>query len=327
MKNVVVTGAAGFIGHNLTHYLHERGHFVSGIDLQHPKLPVFRRPKERFRFVVGDFRNHDVMRNLCSGADVIIHLASAHLQTSLDDSEYWAINVHSLQPLMNLAQQSGIRRFIHVSSVGTYGNLADWPADEDSKTHPQSVYGETKLAGEEQVLEFSNKHDFDAVILRPAWVYGKGCPRTLKLYRALKKRRFVMIGKGENMRHPIYIDDAVEALHRSMMENGAVGQLMILGGDRAVTTHELVESFCETLQLPSPAVRIPFWTGRIIASLMEVGFDLIGQEPPFSRRTLEFFETNNSFDITRSKNMLNFSPSFSLRDGLADSRDWLMEHG
>jgi nucleoside-diphosphate-sugar epimerase len=327
MKNVVVTGAGGFIGHNLVHYLHAKGYVVSGIDIHAPKLPVYQNPDSRFRFVKGDFRDHDVMRDLCTGADAIIHLASAHLQTSLDDSEYWAVNVHSLQPLMSLAQQSGVGRFVHISSVGTYGNLAHWPANEESETHPQSIYGETKLAGEEQVAEFSAKHDFESVILRPAWVYGKGCPRTLKLYRALKKRQFIIIGDGKNMRHPIYSTDAVEALRLAMEEDDAVGKLMLLGGDRAVTTNELVESFCESLQLPPPVVRIPFWTGRVLAAVVETGFGLIRQEPPISRRTLEFFDTNNSFDTTRSKQVLKFAPAFSLRDGLADSRDWLMEHG
>jgi nucleoside-diphosphate-sugar epimerase len=327
MKKVVVTGAGGFIGHNLAHYLHDRGYVVSGVDIHAPQFPVYKNPDDRFRFISGDFRDPVMMQNLCRDADAIIHLASAHLQTSLDDSEYWAVNVHSLQPFMKLAQESGVKRFIHVSSVGTYGNLAEWPADEDSETRPQSIYGETKLAGEKQVAEFGSKYDFDIVILRPAWVYGKGCPRTLKLYRALKKRQFVMIGNGENMRHPIYIDDAAEAMRLAMEEDNAVGKLILLGGESAVTTNELIDSFCDILNLPAPVVRIPYWAGRIIAATLQAGFGLIRKEPPISRRTLEFFDTNNSFDITRSKEILKFAPSFSLRDGLADSRDWLMKHG
>lgn len=327
MKNVVVTGAGGFIGHNLVHYLHERGYTVSGIDIHEAQFPVYRDPADRYRFTKGDFRDKVLMRGLCAEADAIIHLASAHLQTSLDDSDYWAVNVHSLQPLMQVAQQCGVRRFVHVSSVGTYGNLAQWPANEDSETHPQSIYGETKLAGEEQVAEYSANNDFDTVILRPAWVYGKGCPRTLKLYRALKKRQFVIIGDGNNMRHPIYIDDAVEALRLAMEEDTAIGKLMILGGERAVTTNELVESFCETLNLSRPLLRIPYWTGRVLAAAAETLFAVAGREPPISRRTLEFFDTNNSFDISRSKQLLNFKPAFSLREGLADAREWLVERG
>jgi nucleoside-diphosphate-sugar epimerase len=327
MKSVVVTGAGGFIGHNLVHYLHGKGYSVSGIDIHPPELPVYQDPDSRFRFVQGDFRDHTVMRDLCTGADAFIHLASAHLQTSLDDSEYWAVNVHSLQALMQVAQQSGIRRFVHVSSVGAYGNLAEWPANEESETHPQSIYGETKLAGEEQVAEYSARNNFDTVIVRPAWVYGKGCPRTLKLYRAIKKRQFVMIGDGKNMRHPIYIDDAVEALRLAMEEDAAVGKLMILGGERAITTNELVEAFCETLGLPHPLLRIPYWTGRVLATVAESVFGAVGREPPISRRTLEFFDTNNAFDISRSKRLLNFRPAFSLRAGITDAREWLVGRG
>ncbi|NIV14933.1 MAG: NAD-dependent epimerase/dehydratase family protein, partial [Aliifodinibius sp.] len=66
--------------------------------------------------------------------------------------------------------------------VGVYGNLENWPANEESECLPQSIYGETKLAGEREVKKFSEETGFPVVIIRPAWVYGPGCPRTLKIY-------------------------------------------------------------------------------------------------------------------------------------------------
>ena len=144
-KNVLVTGAGGFIGQHLCDDLAARGHSVIGVDLRYPEESI-KGNQKRFRRETVDFRNWDVMRELLTGVNVVFHLASAHLQISLPESEYWDVNVHSLPHLLELAQQRGVERFVHVSSVGLYGNLKNLPADEESECEPQSIYGETKLA-------------------------------------------------------------------------------------------------------------------------------------------------------------------------------------
>ena len=124
--------------------------------------------------------------------------------------------------------QADVSRFVHVSSVAVYGNLKQLPANEKTPCKPQSVYGDTKLAGEAAVRKFWEETGFPVVIIRPAWVYGAYCPRTLKIYRALRKGRFVTIGNGENLRHPLYIADMIEALRLAMEAESAVGELFII---------------------------------------------------------------------------------------------------
>lgn len=322
VKNILVTGAGGFIGHHLANYLSERGYDVTGIDIHFAQEPLDG-VSPQFKQVEGDFRDKELMDDLLSGIDVVFHLASAHLQISLDETEYWDINVHSLRPFLELCRQSGVERFIHVSSVGVYGNLKSWPANEESECHPQSIYGETKLAGEKEVKRFSDESGLPVVIIRPAWVYGAGCPRTLKIYRTLKKKRFIMIGSGENLRHPVYIKDMLEAFHLAMQKEEAVGQVIIVGGERAITTNELIETFSNSLNTPGPVVRIPYGMGKAAAVLAESVFNIIKKEPPISTRSLEFFDTNNSFDIRKAKQKLGFYPAYSFEKGLSETRDWI----
>ncbi|GAB4380286.1 MAG: SDR family NAD(P)-dependent oxidoreductase [Calditrichia bacterium] len=321
-KKILVTGAGGFIGFNLANYLADSGHQVAGVDLHYPEHP-FDGKDPRFETVRSDFRNWSLMKDLLKDKDVVFHLASAHLQISLDESEYWDINVHSLRPLLELSRKGGVKRFIHVSSVGVYGNLKTWPADEESECHPQSIYGETKIAGEEEVRKFYRETGFPVVIVRPAWVYGPGCPRTLKIYRTLKKKRFIMIGKGENLRHPIFIADMLEAFRITMDHEKAVGETFIIAGEKAITTTELVEGFSSSLDIPGPLLRIPYFLGKTMAVTAELLFGIIKKEPPLSRRSLEFFDTNNAFDISKAKKLLNFVPQYSFEKGLVESRGWL----
>lgn len=317
VKNILVTGAGGFLGYHLANYLTEQGHRVDGMDIHFPVKPVDGRTP-LFNVVEGDFRDWDLTRKTLEQKDVVFHLASAHLQISLDESAYWDINVHGLRKLLEVSRNCGLKRFVHISSVGVYGKLASIPADEDTPCHPQSIYGETKLAGEREVISFGRESGLPYVILRPAWIYGLGCPRTAKLHRMLKKKRFIMIGKGANKRHPMYIKDMLEAFRLAMEKDAVLGELMIIGGDRIITTRELVDTFSSVLNLPGPLITLPYSVGVAIATTAETIFGLLKKEPPISRRTLEFFDTDNGFDISKSKRLLNFTPKYSLAEGLQD---------
>jgi nucleoside-diphosphate-sugar epimerase len=227
---------------------------------------------------------------------------------------------------METAYQNCVKRFVHVSSVGVYGNIKKWPADEEAPCKPQNIYGETKLAGELAVKKYRDDTGLPVVILRPAWVYGPGCPRTLKIYRALRRGHFIMIGKGDNLRHPLYIQDMLSAFIRAMEADSAVGETFIVGGRHAFSTAELINSFCNVFDLSRPKIRLPMILGKIAVSGVELIFNLAGKNPPVSKRSLEFFQANNSFDIGKAKKILNFSPKFSFEDGLRETQNWLESH-
>ncbi len=320
---ILVTGAGGFIGHHLCNYLAKQGAAVIGIDIKSPDDKAEPRPV-RFRFEEIDFRDRSKVAPLLRQIDVVFHLASAHLQINLPEEVYTDVNVRGVAFLLSLARECGVRRFIHVSTVGVYGNLQQWPADENSPCNPQSIYGETKLAGENEVRKFADATHFPAVIVRPTWVFGPGCPRTLKIYRALRKKRFFMIGDGGNLRHPIFIEDMLKAFELMIQWEDLVGtETFIVGGPAAITTQELVDTFVAEFELPKPKIRLPKPIGKCLAKFSETPFKLVGKEPPFSTRSLEFFESNNAFNIRRAVNRLNFSPHFSFAEGLRRSRQWL----
>ncbi len=322
-ETCVVTGAGGFIGYHLANALAQDGRHVVGVDLQFPSSQGMLGPP-RFSPITADFRDCAAMQRALAGAGVVFHLASAHLQQSWPASEYWDVNVRCLPALLRLARDSGVSRFVHTSSVGIYGDVGSTPATETTCPRPQSVYGETKLAGEQVVLDFGRKHGFEVVVLRPAWVYGPGCPRTARLCRALRARRFFMIGRGRNLRQPLYVDDMIEAFRLAAIRPAA-GEVLLIAGEHAVTTQELVDAFCAAFGLPRPPVRIPYSIGIAATVCVESICRLIGREPPMSRRTLEFFDTNSVFDISRARAVLGFAPRYSLPMGLAATRDRIGE--
>ncbi|MCC7146390.1 MAG: NAD(P)-dependent oxidoreductase [Phycisphaeraceae bacterium] len=324
---VVVTGAGGFIGRHLAEHLAEETASgqpkwrVIGVDLHFHASPSA--SKGVFEIVQGDFRDSALMQPVLQGAKVVYHLAAAHLQKSLPDSAYRDINVHSLKPLLTAARAAGVRRFVHVSSVGIYGNLKTWPADEEAPKEPQSIYGITKLEGEIQALQLGKELGLEVAVIRPAWVFGPGCPRTAKLYRALRKGRFIMIGRGDNLRHPLYIDDLVAAMKLAAEHPQAVGETFIIAGPQPISTRQLVEEYCQVLGLSYPKIRIPYVVGLGLAITAEALCGILGKEPPISRRALEFFDTNNAFNIGKADRLLGFTPHFSFAQGIKATASWL----
>jgi dihydroflavonol-4-reductase len=314
-RRCLVTGAGGFIGLHLANHLAEAGWRTAGVDLHYPGDDG---PQggPRFEAVVGDFRDQALMDRLLDGVDVVFHLAAAHLDQSMGESAYWDINAHSLPDVVQLARRRGVRRWVHMSSVGVYGRLAQCPANERTPAQPQSIYGRTKLAGEEAVLEAGGRVGLEVVVLRPAWVFGPGCPRTAKIRRMLARGRFVMIGRGRNLRHPLYVADLVTACELAASHHDAVGQTLLIAGPRAMPCHELIETFCQVYSLPRPRLRLPYALGYTMALLCEGLCRPLGKAPPISRRSLEFFDTDNAFDTTQTRHVLGFEPRSSLRQGL-----------
>ena len=316
-NSILVTGAGGFLGHHMANYLVESGYDVFGMDVHFPAEAVDGKPR-LFTVIKEDFRHWDCTREVLAKSKAVYHFASAHLQISLDEKEYWDINVHGLRTLAEEAHKAGCKRFIHISSVGTYGKLAQVPANEETPCHPQSIYGETKLAGEKELSAVCQETGLPFVILRPAWIYGPGCPRTAKLARMLKKGSFIMIGKGANKRHPMYIKDMLTAFHKALNSDKALGATMIIGGDEIITTRQLVDTFAKAMQFPRPKLSLPYPVAKLMAITAESLFAVIGKEPPVSRRTLEFFDTDNGFDISRSKSLLDFTPAYTFQQGMVD---------
>jgi dihydroflavonol-4-reductase len=313
VQPVLVTGAGGFIGARLALDLAAgSGADVRAVDLR----PVPAAPGLRPATV--DLRQTSALPSLVDGVDTVFHLASAHLQVRQSEAEYRDVNVRATAELVRVSVAAGVRRFVHTSTVGIYGHVAAPPAREDTEPAPGNAYERTKLEGERAVLEAAAGTGLELIILRPAWVYGPGCPRMAKLLRSVQRGRFFYIGRGSNLRHPIYIDDAIAAFRRAADAPASLsGRAYVIAGPRYITLRELVDTCARQLHVKPPRLRLPRALAVAAAGTAELAFGAAGREPPFSRRSLVFFENDNAFDTSAARRDLGFVAETGLDEGLA----------
>ena len=312
---VLITGAGGFIGSHLVDSQLQQGHKVRAVDLHldllkhqagHPDLDAIR----------ADITNKDIVRKLVEGTDIAYHLASAHLDVSLSDEHYHRVNVGATLSLLEAAKKAGVKRFVHCSSVGVIGDVKHPPADETTECHPVNIYECTKLEGEIAALDFSSRTGFPVVVIRPAWVYGPRCPRTSKLIRSISKGRFPIFGTGKNLRHPVYITDAIQGLELCAETPDIDGEVFIIASEVPVESRELVNVIRDQLNVRIPQIYLPIFLGQAAGTALELTFKLLGRQPPFSRRSMDFFLKHNAYIIAKAQSRLKYQPQVELLTGI-----------
>jgi dihydroflavonol-4-reductase len=315
---VLVTGAVGFVGAHLVRAL-ATDRAVHAVDVRPAPSGLL---PDGVRFTAADVRDASSFGPVLAGVDTVYHLASAHLQVNQSEAGYRAVNVRAAAALVHACAAAGVRRFVHTSTVGVYGHVVAPPADESTPPAPGNAYERTKLEGEAAVRDAAATARIELIVVRPAWVYGPGCPRMAKLLRSVRKKSFVYVGSGTNLRHPIYISDAIDALMLAGAADAAyAGQHYVVAGPRPVTLRELVDTCARQLGVAAPKRRLPRPIALAAAGAAELAFRVARREPPFSRRSLLFFENDNAFDTTAARRDLGFDPRIELDEGLRRTID------
>ena len=310
----LVTGAAGFIGAHCVRFLVAQGWQVRALDIHSPP-PDFASLGIEFSQV--DLCDAVALTAALQNVQVVFHLASVHLEVGASYEKFEAVNVRAVSALVAACAAAGVRRLVHVSSVGVYGHVQHPPADERAPLHPDNDYEKTKRAGEDAAREAAARHHVDLVIIRPSWVYGDGCPRTEKLIGALRGGKFFYIGAAKNLRHPVYITDFLQGMWLAANAGSEIaGETFNIAGPSWMTVQEMVMTFAQAIEVRPPWLRVPRWLGYSAGWAAEIVGAILRINPPISRRTLAFFENDNAFDITAARNRLHYQPTVQLLDGV-----------
>ena len=322
---VLVTGATGFTGGHLARTLARRKYEVRAL-VREPSPAAAELAMVGVTLVEGDLRDQRALNDAAAGVDVVYHIAAIYRQAGLPRETYRAVNAVAPAHVVEAAARGGAHRVVHCSTVGVHGDVEHPPADEDAPLRPGDVYQETKLEGERLAREAGARCRLDVTIARPSGIYGPGDRRLLKMFRAVARRRWITLGRGEIYYHLTYIDDLVEGLRLCGEHPAAVNRTYILAGGEVTTLNALVKLVADGAEVPEPKLHVPVWPFWLAGAACEAVCAPFGLEPPLYRRRVDFFTKSRAFDITRARTEIGFAPQVGLRDGIRRTFEWYRAH-
>lgn len=267
MKNILLTGAAGFIGSNFLRYLFDKYpdyRFLVLDSLTYAgnpdNIPDYIKKSPRFEFWYGSVTNASMVNTLVERSDWIVHFAAeTHVARSIfDNSKFFETDVIGTQTLMNaIVKCRTVERVIHVSTSEVYGTGEESIITEDHPLNPRSPYASAKVGADRLVYSYWCTYDIPALIVRPFNNYGpsqhleKVIPRFIT--SALKNEPLTLHGDGSAQRDWLYVADHCQALdmllHASDFEK-IKHQTFNIGTGRATSNLIVAEMILDYLKKP-----------------------------------------------------------------------------
>jgi dihydroflavonol-4-reductase len=319
---VLVTGATGFIGRHLIPKLLEQHASIRVVTRDPRRLPVEWRGL--VEVVVGSLTEVSVQAAAVKGVGLIYSLA-AELR---DSSLMRAINAEAVRGLMEQAAQAGVRRVVHLSSVGVIGAKGAGVVTEGTPCHPRSLYEQTKLDGERIVQEYARSREIEGVILRPTIVFGDRKEgegdSLLSWLRVVRRERFVFFGK-HGVANYIYVGDVVESLLR-LSETPVNGTAVYIAAD-PVPMVEFVRAMAQVLGVPAPSRRLPLWAAYALGAIGQIFNRMFGMSAPLTLPRVRALSSKTIFSGDRLLMELGAPFPYGYQRGLDLTVQWYRSVG
>lgn len=346
---ILITGASGFIGSRIAERLY----------LDYSNIPrclvrgvnnLARLSRFPAEIVRGDVLDYDSLVRAMDGCDAVIHCAYGN---TLDQDTNAKINVLGTENLIRASLRSGVKKFIHLSSIEVYGRNQPSVVNEDTPpTRSTNSYGQSKLEAEKLCLRYFQERAFPVVILRLAAVHGPYSPIwTLAVVRRLLDRGFCLSSQFGGICNPLYIDDCVDAILLALERANAIGDTFVISGGEQLTWNEYFLKYNEVLGLPplETASKRQLHLYRIVRKIFDLVYNYLqpkygndifftysrlresGRLPNIKAflqkgsllEALDVFNRPAFYSIEKAKRKLGFEPKHNFDRGMMLVKQWL----
>ncbi len=298
-KNILVTGATGFIGRNLVRQLIKQGHRAFALVRKTSNAAFL---KELGVFLIyGDITDKESLNKISDEKiNIVFHCAA--LVDNADKSKLHRINVEGTRNVCNLALRLEIERLVYVSSVAVVSGNPEAFLTEDLPYSATNRYSESKIEAERIVIEFRKK-GLAAAIIRPPMVYGEEEPHLLrKMFSLLKFRLLPLIDGGKAKLHLGYVGNVVNALLLAANKKEFLEGAFFIADEDVFTLKEVFCIFAQGLNCPKP-ISLPKCFTPVLIYI------------PWAGKKFRLLCRDRVYDISRIKS-LGYKEEFKARESL-----------
>jgi len=325
----LVTGASGFIGGRLAQRLVADGHQVrclvraSSDTSQLEQLGV--------EIAVGDLASERSLVRAVKGCNYVFH-CGALVSDWATTREITQTNVHGTRSLLEASAGACVERFVHFSTTDVYGHPNGGAPTEE--THAASAfsnwYAQSKLLAEAEVRRAEAERSLQAVILRPATVYGPGSREVVgEIARAIRSRQMLLVGGGRAVAGLCYVDNLIDAAVLALHHEAAPGQAFNVSDGLDVTWRQFTDGLAEGLGCAKVRWSVPYWAASGVGFSLEHGYRLLRRTtglsapPLLSRQAVQVLGCNQDFSNRRARETLGWQPRVDYPTGLRETIEWL----
>jgi nucleoside-diphosphate-sugar epimerase len=260
--NVLVTGASGFIGKHMFSSLDERKCNIFALTRDKNKLVD--KVSNHVTIVEGDLNNLSSLKLAFTNIDVVLNLAAEVRNTAkLEET-----NVNGVKNLVNAALECGVKRIIHLSSVGVVGMQFSHKStivDENARCFPKNEYERTKLLSEKILIEALKNQSIELQIIRPTNVYGESHPQhaLLNLVKHVQARKPMLCARYAQYNY-VYVKDVTNAINHLLVHNPD-GMIFNVGSSTGVK--QFTKQIADSLNKQAKIMILPNLFFRILNSV------------------------------------------------------------
>ncbi|MBU0521374.1 MULTISPECIES: SDR family oxidoreductase [Pseudomonas] len=317
-QTILLTGATGFVGGAILKRLHhENKHSVVVAVRDESRVPINGVSKVCIESFDGVTRWEEHL----NGSNIVIHSAArVHVMNDVEADPLAAFRKVNVEGTLNLARQSaaaGVRRFIFISSikVNGEGTVPGTAYGADDVPAPVDPYGISKMEAEQGLRELAAETAMDVVIIRPVLVYGPGVKANfLNMMRWLDKGVPLPFGAIYNSRSLVALDNLVDLVLTCIDHSAAANQTFLVSDGEDLSTTALLSKMAKALNKPARLIPVPSW-------ILQSGATLLGKKG-LSQRLCGSLQV----DITKTRNLLGWTPPLSVDEALANTAKHFREH-
>ncbi len=299
---ILVTGATGFIGKHLVKELVGKGHKVMCLVRKTSrKKDINYLKKLEVELFNGELTDKNSLKGICKGIDIIYHLTGVLGSFNFSEKLMFDINVKGTENILNESREDKVKKFIFCSSAGVLGPIVS--GNELSPYNPSNFYEETKIEAEKLVL----RSKLNYIIIRPEFVYGPMDNHVLPLFKAIKNKRFFIIGDGNSLLHPTHIDDLTQAFVKCL-DPKIKNKVYIIAGENAIKVKVLYKLIAKKLNVKTNKILIPIPIVNILAFIFENSAKVFKFNPLITKSRIRFFTENKSFNTSKAKKEIGYNP-------------------